>query len=75
MARSTPDLEAAFERNPLDDDAFAGLRRAYQKEGDPAKLAGLLERRAGRLEDGGQAAELYTEAAELAEALGQPAKS
>jgi tetratricopeptide (TPR) repeat protein len=70
MARSTSDLEAAFERDPLDDDAFTGLRRAYKKAGDVAKLAVLLEQRAARLEDGHQAAELYWEAAELVQADG-----
>src|SRR5215470_8002075 len=72
MGRSTMDLEAAFERDPLDDDAFTGLRRAYKKDGKVTKLAGLLEKRAARLEDGHQAAELYWEAAELVQADGDP---
>ena len=70
MGRSTMDLEAAFERDPLDDDAFTGLRRAYKKDGDITKLSALLEQRAARLEDGHAAAELYWEAAELTGANG-----
>src|SRR5215471_14688945 len=70
MGRSTMDLEAAFERDPLDDDAFTGLRRAFKKDGNVAKLAGMLEKRAARLEDGHASAELYWEAAELTQAEG-----
>jgi tetratricopeptide (TPR) repeat protein len=65
MTGSTGELEAAFERDPLDVRAFAALRRAYEKEGDAQKVSALLSRRAAKLPDGEQAAALLCEAAEL----------
>src|SRR5262249_51898278 len=65
MPRSTPEYEAAFEADPRDVDAFAGVRRAYQKEGNAAKLATLYERRGAVVEEAESAAELYCDAAEL----------
>src|SRR5690349_11806913 len=75
MPRSTPEYEAAFAADPRDVDAFAGVRRAYQKEGDAAKLAALYERRGAALEEAAAAADLYCDAAELHFGeLAQPAR-
>src|SRR5262245_7156721 len=75
MPRSTPEYEAAFAADPRDVDAFAGVRRAYQKEGNAAKLAALYERRAAAIEEADAAAELFCDAAELhLSELAQPAR-
>src|SRR5688572_19983642 len=59
------ELIARLRRNPNDPDAFGALRAHYQRVGDYASLANLLEGWAGRARDPGAAAQALYEAGEL----------
>ncbi|MGE0790982.1 MAG: hypothetical protein AB7S26_35250 [Sandaracinaceae bacterium] len=65
MDATAQDLIGRLRRNPDDADAFAALRAHYQRIGDYASLANLLEGWAGRSRDPRAAAHAMFEAGEL----------
>lgn len=65
MDATAQELVARLRRNPDDADAFAALRAHYQRIGDYASLANLLEGWAGRAPDPNAAAHALYEAGEL----------
>ncbi|UJR78735.1 hypothetical protein [Sandaracinus amylolyticus] len=76
MDATAEELIARLRRNPDDASAYAALRAHYQRIGDYASLANLLEGWAGRSTDHGAASQAFFEAGELAwGALGDRARS
>ena len=65
MDATAQELIARLRRNPDDPEAFASLRAHYQRIGDYASLANLLEGWAGRASDRGAGAHAMYEAGEL----------
>ena len=65
MDATAQDLIARLRRNPEDSEAFAALRAHYQRVGDYASLANLLEGWAGRTRDTAAGAQAMFEAGEL----------
>lgn len=65
MDATAQELVARLRRNPEDSEAFAALRAHYQRTGDYASLANLLEGWAGRARDKAAAAQALYEAGEL----------
>lgn len=65
MDATAQELIARLRRNPEDSDAFGALRAHYQRIGDYASLANLLEGWAGRARDPSAAAHALFEAGEL----------
>lgn len=65
MDATAQELIARLRRNPDDPEAFASLRAHYQRIGDYASLANLLEGWAGRATDRGAGAHAMYEAGEL----------
>jgi tetratricopeptide (TPR) repeat protein len=65
MDATAQDLVARLRRNPEDSEAFGALRAHYQRTGDYASLANLLEGWAGRARDKGAGAHALYEAGEL----------
>ncbi|MCC6877221.1 MAG: hypothetical protein IT378_23145, partial [Sandaracinaceae bacterium] len=65
MDATAQELIARLRRNPNDADAFHALRGHYQRIGDYASLANLLEGWAGRATDPAAAAAAFFEAGEL----------
>ncbi len=65
MDATAHELIARLRRNPEDAAAFAALRAHYQRLGDYASLANLLEGWAGRARDPAAAAQAFYEAGEL----------
>ncbi|MCB9593175.1 MAG: hypothetical protein H6719_10620 [Sandaracinaceae bacterium] len=65
MDATAQELIARLRRNPNDSEAFAALRAHYQRIGDYASLANLLEGWAGRSRDPAAAAQAIYEAGEL----------
>lgn len=65
MDATAQELIARLRRNPNDSEAFGALRAHYQRIGDYASLANLLEGWAGRSRDPGAAAHAMYEAGEL----------
>ena len=65
MDATAQDLIARLRRNPQDSEAFAALRAHYQRVGDYASLANLLEGWAGQARDAVAGAHALHEAGEL----------
>ncbi|MEZ4337143.1 MAG: hypothetical protein R3B82_10990 [Sandaracinaceae bacterium] len=65
MDATAQELIARLRRNPNDSEAFGALRAHYQRIGDYASLANLLEGWAGRSRDPSAAAHAIYEAGEL----------
>lgn len=65
MDSAAQELIARLRRNPEDAEAFGALRAHYQRIGDYASLANLLEGWAGRARDPSAAAQALFEAGEL----------
>jgi hypothetical protein len=66
MDATADELIARLRRNPDDASAYASLRAHYQRTGDHASLANLLEGWAGRSANHQAAAQAFFEAGELA---------